>query len=181
MKRFLTLLMVLVLISGCGASSSPENSSEKTEEVKQEKKVGVEEEMYAPDFTLEDLSGEEHTLSDYRGKVVLVDFWATYCKPCRDEIPHFVDFYEKYREDSLVILGVGVDGKKNLQRFSENFDVNYPILVDNKDIATEYEIRGVPTTFILDRDGKITKKVVGYAPTYEDTLENAFKKLLEKE
>ena len=117
----------------------------------------------APDLTLAQLDGAPLTLSSYRGKVVLLDFWATWCVPCRQEIPHFVELQERYRDRGLQIIGVSIDDSPDpVRTFAEQFHMNYPIVMGNAKIAEEYGgILGLPIAFLLGRDGRILKKHIG--------------------
>ncbi len=129
----------------------------------------------APDFTLTDQHGSKIQLSDYRGKVVILDFWATWCPPCKAEIPGFVNLYDKYKDEGLEIVGISLDqtGWTDVRPFLKNYDVEYPVVLGNSDIVQEYGgIRSIPTTFILDKDGTIQKKYVGYRP--EEVFEQDF-------
>ena len=117
----------------------------------------------APDFTLESINGDTIKLSDYRGKVVILDFWATWCRPCVMEIPHYKELYEAYKDSGLAIIGIALDKPQKVVSFVDRFEVNYPIAVGDRSLAAEYGgIRAIPTTFVLDQDGRIYKKYVGY-------------------
>ena len=120
---------------------------------------------FAPNFTLQDLEGNNVSLADYKGKVVFVNFWATWCPPCRAEIPHFVDLIDQYGEDGFAILGISVDDPKDHNKipgFKDKFNINYPILLANGKVTRDYGgIRSIPTTFVLDRDGRALGKIVG--------------------
>ena len=119
----------------------------------------------APNFTLPDLNGKPFTFSNLKGKVVILDFWATWCPPCRAEIPHFKSLYSQYKGDGLEVIGIALDqGGANVVRpFAEDFQINYPILIGNQRVTEDYGgIRGIPTTFIIDRQGRIVEKFVGY-------------------
>lgn len=126
----------------------------------------------APDFTLKDLSGNMRTLSRYRGQVVIVDFWATWCPPCRMFIPELVKLQEKYRDKGLIILAISIDdpqraSDKYVQAFSKKFKINYTILRYNYKAIQDYfgnTSPSVPTIFVIDKEGKIRDKVVGYRP-----------------
>ena len=126
----------------------------------------------APDFSLKDLSGQTVTLEQYRGKVVLVDFWATWCPPCRMTIPMLIELQDKYREKGLVILGISIDdpkqiADKDLRYFVKMTKINYPVLRYNQKVMKDYfegERVSVPTMFVVDRNGKIRDMIVGYAP-----------------
>jgi thiol-disulfide isomerase/thioredoxin len=117
------------------------------------------------DFTLHDVRGREVTLSDFRGDVVLINFWATWCAPCRVEIPHFIALHEKYRERGLVILGVSVDeSTPGLVSFVSELKMTYPVLIGAKrrDLLDAFgPPAGFPTSFLISRDGKICAQHVG--------------------
>lgn len=135
----------------------------------------------ATDFTLAKLDGQQLTLSSYRGKVVLLDFWATWCVPCREEIPHFVELQEKYGGQGLQIIGVSMDDSVDPVRpFAEQFRINYPIVMGNAKIGEEYGgVLGLPIAFLLDRDGRIVKKHIGATPA--DVFEKEITSLLSKQ
>jgi peroxiredoxin len=119
----------------------------------------------APDFVLRDLNGKSVKLSDFRGKVVIVDFWATWCPPCRMEIPHFVALQKQYKSQGLEIIGVSLDqgGVQVVKPFAEQNQINYTMLVDGMSVASMYGgIQSIPTTFVLDKNGRIVQKLVGY-------------------
>jgi len=121
----------------------------------------------APDFELKDLDGNLVKLSDHKGKVVIIDFWATWCGPCRRGIPEFIELQEEYGEDQLVILGVSVDqgDLSVVPAFAKNYNINYPVLYANMDIQRKYgPIRSIPTAFIVDTEGKVRDLAVGLRP-----------------
>ncbi len=117
----------------------------------------------APDFTLSQLSGPPLKLSDYRGKVVLLDFWATWCEPCRAEIPHFVELQDKYGSQGLQIIGVSMDDSPDpVPAFYKQFKMNYPVVMGNAQIGEEYGgVLGLPIAFVIDRQGLIRAKHMG--------------------
>jgi len=117
----------------------------------------------APDFSLPDLTGQELDLSSYRGKVVLLDFWATWCDSCRDEIPHFVELQNKYGDQGLQIIGVSMDdGPEPVREFYQRFKMNYPVVMGNAKIGELYGgVLGLPIAFLIGRDGRITAKHIG--------------------
>ena len=111
----------------------------------------------APDFSLKDINGHTVRLSDFRGRVVLLNFWATWCPPCKVEIPWFVEFENQYQAMGLTVLGVSMDedGWKAVKPFLEAWNINYPIVVGNEDISVLYGgIDSLPTTLLIGRDGR---------------------------
>jgi len=117
------------------------------------------------DFTLTSLTGDEVALEDFAGKVILLDFWATWCAPCKVEIPWFIDFYERYQAQGLQVVGVAVDDTAEvLQRYADQIGMNYPVLLGlgRDDVTEAYQpMPGLPTTFIIDREGSICMRHTG--------------------
>ena len=119
----------------------------------------------APDFSLPRLTGERLNLSDYRGKIVLLDFWATWCDPCRGEIPRFVDLQTRYGSQGFQVIGVSMDdGPEPVRDFYQRFGMNYPVVMGNAKVGELYGgILGLPIAFLIGRDGRIYAKHVGAA------------------
>jgi thiol-disulfide isomerase/thioredoxin len=118
----------------------------------------------APDFDLPTLDGKTLKLSDLRGKAVLLNFWATYCGPCKIEMPWFVELQKEYGPQGFQIVGVAVDDASNeeIAKFAKEMGVNYPILIGNDSVASSYGgVSVLPTTFFVDRDGKLTAREFG--------------------
>jgi len=133
----------------------------------------------APDFTLRDLNGESFSLAEAKGKVVILDFWATWCPPCRAELPHFQSLHREYEGKGLVVIGISLDstGAASVKSFIEDNGISYPILMGDRDVQASYGgIRSIPTTFVIDRKGHIVKKFVGYQS--KEVFEDLVKKLL---
>ena len=119
----------------------------------------------APPWQLKGVDGDPVKLSDFKGKVVILDFWATWCGPCKMEIPGFVDLQKKYGEQGLAVIGVSLDdgGPQTVKPFMKSLAVNYPVVMGNDKIVQDYGgIEGIPTTFIIDRQGMIVGKHLGY-------------------
>ncbi len=130
----------------------------------------------APGWTLKDVNGQPVSLSQFKGKVVVLDFWATWCPPCRSEIPGYVKLEKKYKDKGLVIIGVSVDqdGPAVVKKFVADFHMNYPVVMADDSIVQAYgNPDAIPTTFIIDRTGKIRDKKVGAMETadYEKILQ----------
>lgn len=119
------------------------------------------------DFTMKDLDGNDVSLASYKGKVVLLNFWATWCGPCKAEIPGFIELQDKYR-DRLVIVGFSVDDTAEKAReYAKQYNMNYPILLGEgrEDVQEAYgPIWGIPASFIISKDGKVCRKHMGIAP-----------------
>jgi len=133
----------------------------------------------APDFSLESLDGKTTRLSDFRGKAVLLNFWATWCGPCKIEMPWFVDFQKQYGSQGLQIVGVAMDdaSKEDIGKFARDMGVNYPILIGKEAVGDQYGgIPGLPETFLIARDGKIVDKIIGLRGKAE--IEDAIKEAL---
>ena len=119
----------------------------------------------AADFELMSTEGKKVTLADYKGKVVIVDFWDTWCPPCRMEIPHFIDLYDQYRTKGFEMLGVvlGREGKSTVLDFIKKNKINYTNVYSTEKFLGDYgPINGIPTTFVIDQKGQIYRTYVGY-------------------
>ena len=122
--------------------------------------------VLAPDFTLKTLDGGEVSLSEFRGQPVLINFWASWCGPCRLEMPDLVRAYEAHKDGGFVILGVNLtfqDSIPEVQAFVQEFDMTFPVLLDETgDVALNlYQLRGLPMSIFVDRDGMITRMHIG--------------------
>ncbi|MBD3334999.1 MAG: redoxin domain-containing protein [Candidatus Eisenbacteria bacterium] len=119
----------------------------------------------APDFSLPDLSGREVSLDDFAGKIVILDFWATWCPPCRMEIPHFIGLHKDYNDRGVEIVGIALDrnGIQAVQPFVQQHRIPYVSLIGDQQIARRFGgVRNIPTTFIIDQKGRIVSRHVGY-------------------
>lgn len=175
MKKNIGIIIVLALVivmAGTyikreidASNAIPENS--KGYEVALGEEVGIQKGQIAPDFTLMNIQGEEVTLSDLRGKRVVLNFWATWCPPCEAEMPHMQKYYEKYaKEDNVEIIGVNLTYEREkverVEQFLESYNITFPILLEPVwSVSKQYEIITIPTTFMIDTEGKIQKQIVG--------------------
>jgi cytochrome c biogenesis protein CcmG/thiol:disulfide interchange protein DsbE len=130
----------------------------------------------APDFELKALDGGTVKLSDFRGKAVVLNFWATYCAPCRVEMPWLIDFYQRYKAQGLEIIGVSMDdgNQERVDAFAKETNVNYTILLGNHSVGDAYGgARFLPQTFLIDRDGRIVTSLIGIKTKgdFEDSIQ----------
>ena len=119
----------------------------------------------APDFALKNAKGEIVTLASLKEKVVVINFWATWCGPCRAEIPGFLDVYDDYKSKGLEIVGISLDsdGWESVEPFVNKYDITYPVVLGNRETIRNYGgINAIPTTFIVDRNGNIAVRHVGF-------------------
>jgi peroxiredoxin len=133
----------------------------------------------ASDFEIEKLDGGKAGLTDYKGKLVLLNFWATWCIPCREEMPGMETLWQKYKEQGFVVLAVSVDegSKSRIETFSKLLDLSFPILLDpESEVSDLYKVSNMPTSFLIDGNGKIISRIVGT----EDWSSPAAVELVEK-
>ncbi|MDH7512324.1 MAG: TlpA disulfide reductase family protein [Clostridiales bacterium] len=155
---FIFLGFVTLLVPGAHISAAPAGSSAN----------GQGNPVMAPDFELTDLSGKKIALADYKGKVLFLNFWATWCPPCREEIPDFIEAYKENKDKGLEILGVSLDTKSKdfVIAFVEKYKINYPVVLESKSktqrLIDDYEPgQFIPTTIIIDKQGRVRHKQVG--------------------
>lgn len=157
--KALALFLGLLLLGACSNSGAME--------------VGKK----AVEFTLYDINGGRVSLSEYNGKVVILNFFAGWCPPCRQEIPDFIELVEQYSPEGFMIIGITNESRDEAGSFAERVGINYPVLIDDGNVSAVYgPIRSIPTTFIIDREGKIAKIYIGARP--KDVFENDIKELL---
>jgi len=174
MKNSCLLLLFFVLalvVPACSRteSKSPSGSSAEVDSA-------------APDFTLKDLSGRNISLSDYTGKVVLLEFWATWCPPCKASVPALVELKKKYEQKGFVVLGLSIDtdsdASEKLRQFSASYNINYPVLLADETTSKTYNIISVPTGFLIGKDGKIVDIYRGYSEEFDNKVSAQIEKLL---
>jgi peroxiredoxin len=131
----------------------------------------------APGFQLADVNGGQVSLADFKGKVVILDFWATWCPPCKREIPDFIQLQNQYGAKGLQIVGIALDQPGKVKSFVRDNGMNYTVLLGTDEVSARYGgVESIPTTFVINKDGKIVTKFEGFRS--KETFENEIKKLL---
>jgi cytochrome c biogenesis protein CcmG/thiol:disulfide interchange protein DsbE len=161
----LAVTVSILLVAALGYAFLANTGAEPPTSQKQDQKQKDQpRKVEAPDFTLKNLEGEEVQLSTYKGKIVFVNFWATWCGPCRHEVPAFIELQEKYGED-LVILGISLDqgDLSVVPDFAEEYAINYEVLYGSPQVVSSYGgIGAIPTTFIVDKEGFVRDMQRGF-------------------
>lgn len=173
-RGLLSAAIVCVFLTGC--SREPQTARAASEKSEHGRNL-------APDFTLNDANGATVHLSDYKGKVVLLDFWATWCGPCKVEIPWFIEFEQQFKNRGFAVLGVSMDegGWADVKPYIEKRKINYRILLGDDKVGDAYGgVDSLPTTFLIDRDGRIAHKHEGIDPSSgKDQIQDEINRLLD--
>ena len=139
-------------------------------------------EKRAPPFTLQDVDGNTLSLSDFAGRIVVIDFWATWCHECEYVSAELERVYRRYKDKDVIILGISLDdgrgAVKKVKEFRDDHDLTYPLLMGNKKIARAYAIRGIPASYILDKNHIIVKRYMGALASLEDIISSQIEELL---
>lgn len=133
---------------------------------------------HMPDFCLNDLDGRTVCSSQFRGKTLLIDFWASWCGPCKTEMPAYEKFQERYRARGLIVIGIGLsmDTPEHLKKFAQKLGVHYTLLMGTMPVQDKFGLRGIPTTILIDKNDVIRKRTVGF--DYPSKFEAALKAVL---
>ena len=169
------ILTLVLLLAGCSAGPEPPGGENPTTPV-EDAQVG----NLAPDFQLQSLDGQTISLGDLRGKPVLINFWATWCPPCRSEMPYIQEIYEEWTDKGLLVLAINIgESASTVEDFMQSNSLSFTVLLDTKqDIAQRYNITGIPTTFFIDKDGIIQDKVIG-AFQNKTQIENKLSRIIQ--
>lgn len=166
MRRLLVILLVMAVFVGAGCKKNSGGSAGKKSNSEEVKPIhngsNVEEKDTGVNFTLMGIDGKTYNMKNFKGKVVLLDFWASWCGPCKISIPHFEKLYSQYKDEGFIVFGIGLENAQNLIRASKALKINYPVLQGTQEIAQAFRIRAIPTTFLLDKKGKIVYAQVGF-------------------
>lgn len=158
-SKIMIFMMAIFLVAGCAKGNAIE--------------VGGK----APDFTLKDINGKQVSLSEFKGKGVILDFFASWCPPCRQEVPDFVKLQDTYASKGFTVIGVSLVNLKESKDFAQEMGINYPVLIDDGKVSNAYgPVRSIPTTYVIDKDGKVVKMYIGFRP--KEVFENDIQELL---
>ncbi len=174
-------LVLAFCLAGCGKKTETANAQQQQTQNSglPEGIMPVDQAQDAPIWTMQNLKGADVTLADFKGKVVVLDFWDTWCPPCRAEIPGFIELQDEYKDKGVVFVGaaLGREGPDKVASFAENQGMNYPVVLATAEVVNMYgPITGIPTKFIIDRDGKVRARFVGGMP--KAAMEEKIKALL---
>lgn len=153
-RHILAVILLAIVLAAMSFVSSAEVSA---------RTASIQGRKAAPDFTLTDSKGTPIRLSDYKGRVVLLDFWATWCHGCKTEIPWYMEFEDKYKESGLTVIGVSMDGDgwKSVTPFIKEKKINYDVVIGNDTLAKQYGLTSMPLTLLIDRNGRIADSHAG--------------------
>jgi thiol-disulfide isomerase/thioredoxin len=174
-KLSISLLLIFILV-GCSKNSKNENKPIN----KQETSVLKDNNNKAPEFTLPTTDGKDIKLAEYKGKVVILDFWATWCGPCRKGIPDLIELQKEYGKD-IVVIGISLDEntKGEVVPFMQKIGINYPVAYGTLEVTQQYGgVEAIPTSFVINKNGEIVDKYIGLVPKSEYT--EVINKLLNK-
>jgi peroxiredoxin len=186
-RRSVAPAFAVILLAGRVAPASPVwAQSAQVHEFQVEAKgvpdalIPAEQRKTAPDFTLNDTEGRPVNLSGYKGKVVLLDFWATWCPACQSEIPWYVEFGKKYQDKGLVVIGVSMDkdGLKVVQPYMEKKQMDYRVVLGDDSLVPSFGLKTIPVTMLIDREGKIAVAHAGVVD--KDNFEGHIQELLKQ-
>lgn len=162
MARFGLVIVLLSLVLAAGACSKKDEKAIDKAEVK----------SAAPQFALSDLKGVQVKLDEYKGKIVMVEFFTTWCAPCQMAAPDVQALYQKYKDRGFVVLGITIEGRQEdaLNSFTKQHSITYPILIDDGATSRRYEVFSIPTSYLIDRQGVIISKHMGFNPDLPQAL-----------
>ena len=134
----------------------------------------------APDFTLKTLDGREITLSALRGEVILLDFWATWCSPCRESIPHLIRLYKTYQKKGVEVIGINMDKRdmETVRQFAMSMEIPYPVVVSLEKVEKDYGVTSLPSAIIIDKRGRIRGKYRGFTSEIATQMTTTVQELL---
>ena len=179
---FILLIGLIGIILGCKSKQTPQKSIIDSKYI-ESLGIATPEGMKATDFTLKTLGGKDASLSDYQGKIVFLNFWATWCPPCREEVPSMENLYQKFKDQDFAILAIDLrESQETVEKFVQENGLNFTVLLDPKGkIGSAYMVANIPTTYLLDKKGEIIGKIIGGRDWDSEDSFNLFNDLLATE
>ena len=179
-KRTLASLSLLILLTIALPTTTHQKALQSQESLPVTTRTGFSEGQFAPNFTLKTMDGQIFKLSDYRGQRILLNFWASWCPPCKSEIPDLNDFYIENKQEKIMVLSVNMThaekNTKSIQAFQDMYKIKYPVLLDQSgDIANLYGILTIPTSYLINSNGIIQKRIIG--PLQKETIKTLIETL----
>jgi len=175
----ITLLIAIAVINIWNPFKDQTTARKETKNKAVSTEAGINEGQLAPDFQLQNLSGESVKLSDYKGKKVILNFWASWCPPCKAEMPHMEQFYKEHKNSDISLVSVNLTNAEksmsSVKQFMNDYKLTFPILLDKDGmIGNEYQAITIPTSYIIDSTGVIQKRIVG--PMDQETMNDLIRK-----
>ncbi len=172
-RTFLALVSLVAIVAAVTGCSRPQEAAHQ---------ASASPGAAAPDFRLQDVGGATVHLSGLRGKVVVLEFWATWCPPCRAAVPELADLHRRFSGRGVAVLGISVDSGNNLSEklaaFSSAHVIPYPVLIGTEEVAERYGVRSIPATFVIDRAGVIVRTFPGYSESYGKAVGSLIEELI---
>ncbi|MEQ9404644.1 MAG: TlpA disulfide reductase family protein [Cyclobacteriaceae bacterium] len=175
MKQTLCLILLTLTVAAFAQQPTPEQIKQVEDARKEVKRMKGEK---FPEFELTTINGKTYNSEDLRGKIVLLNFWFTGCRPCIEELPDINALADEFKSEKIVFLAPTFDNKAKVDKFLNRFSFNYEVVADVKDFVIGNNIRSFPTHFVIDREGYIEKVVIGYSVMTDNMLRKAVNKLL---
>ncbi|RPI37923.1 MAG: TlpA family protein disulfide reductase [Nitrospiraceae bacterium] len=136
----------------------------------------------APDFSLKDITGSTINLSEFENKVVLLEFWATWCPPCKASIPELMELQERYKARGFTVISISIDKTQELSKhlfdFSQSYHINYPVLIGNEAVSMQYNVTSIPASFLIDKKGRIVSAYIGFTDNLKDDISTQIEKII---
>lgn len=185
MKKFLLIfsIFLILIITFSSCTKKNENLDTTSNMTLPSGFIEKEKRVEAYDFGLSTIDGGYITLKEFKGKVVLLDFWAEWCGPCKKATPIIVSIYNKYKDKGFIAIGMNLDDESDFDKvidYVKQSKINYPITIKGFNVAQKYGIKGIPRFFLIDKDGKIALSIEGVVPTLESDLKSSIEFLLKE-
>ncbi len=164
MKKILIALFIIVLLASCTPEEAGVSSDKGTNETTQ---------TAIKDIKMQMIDSDDVSINDLKGNIIIIDFWASWCGPCRNSIPFYNRMSDKYAEQGLIIIGINVnEGESTIKKAKEDININYFLALPDEKFSTHFKVQGIPAMFMFDREGKLIEEFVGYSPGLDNKIES---------